>query len=240
MSDKMTRSRHARSLVKSICPQPALDASRVVRHWWRQRQQRAFDAKYGLDTATIVESANREGTRYEATPPRLFRRILGDLRIDFKHFIFIDVGSGKGAVLLYAASFPFKRIIGIEWSRQLHEIASENILRYQRRAASPTGAIDPICLDARQYRFPSEPAVIYFSNPFGRQIMRLLRDNIETSFAASPREIYVVYYLPIDDVFETSGHFKLFATGMNYSVYRASAVDGTSGSSIRTEGRMQT
>jgi len=220
MPNKMELSRQARFLVKSICPRPALDASRVMRHWWRQHQQRAFDTKYGLDTTSIVESSNQEGTRYEATPPRLFKRILAGLQVHYKDFIFIDVGSGKGAVLLYAASFPFKRIIGIEWSRQLHEIAVENIHSYHRKSDTPARAIDPICLDAREYKFTGEPAIIFFSNPFGRRIMTQLRHNIETSLAAAPHETYVIYYLPIDDVFETSRHFRRFATGMNYSVYR--------------------
>ena len=221
MHGMMEVSRRARVLAKSVLPPPALDASRAVRQWWRQRQQRAFDCKYGLDTASIVETVNHDGTRYEATPRRLFKRILAGLQIQYSDFSFIDIGSGKGAVLLYAASFPFKRIVGIEWSRQLHEIAEANIRTYSRRLDKRPEMIESVCMDARDYQFMSDPMVVYFANPFGRRIMREVLRNIEKWFEAAPREIYIIYYLPIDDVFETSRWFRRLVTGMNYSVYRA-------------------
>jgi predicted RNA methylase len=220
LTDTRELSRRARVLVKKLLPSKALGVSRTVRHWYRQQQQRAFDAKYGLDTTTMVESKSQEGSRYEATPPRLFRRILASLRIQYRDFIFIDVGSGKGPVLLYAASFPFKRIVGVEWSHPLHEIAVENIRRYRRRSNEPVGTIESFCMDARDYQFTSEPTIVYFANPFGRRIMTQLLRTIEDSLAAAPREMYVIYYLPMDDVFETSRQFRRIRSGMNYSVYR--------------------
>jgi hypothetical protein len=78
-------------------------------------------------------------------------------------------------------------------------------------------------MDARTYQFTKEPSVVYFANPFGRRFMTQFLRNIEASLGASPREMYVVYYLPIDDVFDGSRYFTRFVTGMNYSVYWASA-----------------
>jgi hypothetical protein len=52
-------------------------------------------------------------------------------------FTFIDLGSGKGRVLLMASDYPFKRIIGVEFMPELQRVAQENIRKYAERC---TGA----------------------------------------------------------------------------------------------------
>jgi hypothetical protein len=49
------------------------------------------------------------------------------LDIDCREYGFIDYGSGRGRLLLAADRFPFKEIVGVEFSRPLHEEACENI-----------------------------------------------------------------------------------------------------------------
>jgi tRNA G46 methylase TrmB len=42
------------------------------------------------------------------------------LNISFEDFTFFDFGSGKGRALHLASEFPFKNIIGVEFSSKLH------------------------------------------------------------------------------------------------------------------------
>lgn len=235
MHDVPRLSRQARLWIKRVVPRPVLDASRLARHSWRQQQQRAFDAKYGLDTAPLVAAQHTDATHYEATPTRVFRRIVKHLKIHYEDFTFVDIGSGKGAVLLYAASFSFKRIVGIERSRYLHEIALANVERYCQHSGTSRARIEALCMDARDYPFAAEPTVMYLANPFGRRILSDLVGNIEHSPSLAARSVYVLYYLPIDDVFETSQRFRRLYSGLNYSVYcanEASRFLGT-GTSVR-------
>jgi hypothetical protein len=85
---------------------------------WRRRDKE-FDRRFGVDTAgTIplsaldVEDANWEfGFAYEPTDPKFFKAIVGELPIQFEEFTFVDVGSGKGRVLLLAAEFPLEKFL---------------------------------------------------------------------------------------------------------------------------------
>jgi len=55
-----------------------------------------------------------------------------------RDFTFVDLGSGKGRVLLMASHYPFKRIIGVEFIPELHQVAQENIRKYtEQRTESP-------------------------------------------------------------------------------------------------------
>jgi histone methylation protein DOT1 len=80
------------------------------------------------------------GRPYFATEPWLFQQMMQALPIDFTQFTFVDLGSGKGRVLLMASDYPFKRIIGVEFMPELHRVAQENIRKYtEHRTAATLG-----------------------------------------------------------------------------------------------------
>jgi hypothetical protein len=80
---------------------------------------------------------------YFATEPWLFEQLMQALPIDFTQFTFIDLGSGKGRVLLMASAYPFKRIIGVEFMPELHRVAQENIRKYTEHRTEVT--LDHFC-----------------------------------------------------------------------------------------------
>jgi hypothetical protein len=80
----------------------------------------------GRSTPHQLETVKQQG-HYAPTATPGFRK---KLNIDPRNFTFIDFGSGKGRVLLIAAGLPFKAVVGIEFSRELHEIAVQNISRF--------------------------------------------------------------------------------------------------------------
>ncbi len=45
---------------------------------------------------------------------------------------FVDIGSGKGRVLIAAAEHPFLQVAGVEYSKELHEAALNNIRSAKR------------------------------------------------------------------------------------------------------------
>lgn len=51
--------------------------------------------------------------------------------------VFLDYGSGKGRALIMAAQYPFRRILGVEFSPQLSLIASQNIEWPRRQFVLP-------------------------------------------------------------------------------------------------------
>jgi tRNA G46 methylase TrmB len=60
------------------------------------------------------------------------RRILPHREVN-DHDVFVDVGSGMGRVVLQAARYSFRKVIGVEISETLHGIAWENIDRNRQR-----------------------------------------------------------------------------------------------------------
>ena len=143
---------------------------------------------------------------YQPTEQAAFREMMAVLPIDFRAFTFIDIGSGKGRVLLMASEFPFRKIIGVELVASLHRIAQENIAAYQakkalvdphRAATQPQTPVESVCMDARQFPFPETPLVVFLFNPLPESGLRRVLRNLEKSHSEVPRPIWIVYHNPV-------------------------------------------
>jgi hypothetical protein len=106
------------------------------------------------------------------------------------------MGSGKGRVLLMASRFGFRRVIGVEFADELHLAATSNAA-----AAHAHGLhIEPILGDAAEFRFPVDPLVVYFNNPFSEGVMERVIANLSSSYEARRRPLVLVYQqLTIED-----------------------------------------
>jgi SAM-dependent methyltransferase len=174
------------------CARIAAATPRTLR---ARRRDRTFDARYAIDTAGIVHlheldvtGANvRYGVRYEPTNPEWFRDLIGWLPIDYRDFVFVDFGAGKGRALVLASEFPFKRIVGVEFSSTLAEIARRNVERLSERAD-----FEVRCTDAVDYELPDEPCVLYFYNPFASPVLQKVLANIRRSLERMPRHLFIV------------------------------------------------
>jgi len=169
----------------------------------RKCVNRHFDRKYHVDTSGTTqladltcESTNKPlGILYEPTPLRTLKCMFSMLPSDLSDFTFIDYGSGKGRTMLYASGYNFRRIIGVEFAKELHVIAQRNLKTY-RCAVQKCHDITSMCMDATEFTLPEENCVLYFFHPFREAVMRRVLDNIEQSYARCPRKIIVLYYHP--------------------------------------------
>jgi SAM-dependent methyltransferase len=114
---------------------------------------------------------------------------------DYSKYTFIDMGSGKGRMLFVAAEYPFRRVIGVEFSNDLHEEALANIRRY-RHSKQRCADIESLHADAAEFEFPDENLVIYMFNPFGPEVMGRMLANLERSIERHPRHVVVVMLWP--------------------------------------------
>jgi len=176
-----------------------------VRVQMRERVQREteFDQQFGVDTAgrinqveLKINSPNQlHAVAYGGSDPKFFRDAISSLPIGNKHFVFIDFGSGKGRAVLMAMEFPFKKIVGVEFSEELHKIAQNNIRRFHMNTLKCTDA-EPLCMDVVDYILPDDCLVCYFCNPFDETLMAQMMERIQESFLRNQREIFIVYYNP--------------------------------------------
>lgn len=188
-----------------------------------------FDAVHGTDTDGIVplwklriDSPHiDEGVRYQASEPEFIRQAIAALPLRSEEFIFIDLGSGKGRTLLVASEFPFRQVIGVEFSRELHEVAVANI-ETAARANRPCRDVRSICADAALYDFPREDTVLYLYNPFGKPVLRKVIERLLVSLEAAPRRIFIIYSNPVQArLFDELDRFERLDLPVEAAIYRS-------------------
>ena len=162
-----------------------------------------FDQQYGTDTSSMVGSANfhvdssgvQHVTRSRASRPRTFTRILNTMDISPEDYVFVDFGSGKGRIVMLASHLPFKKVIGVELSSKLHEVAQANVALF-RSKSSKGDNIELVCTDAASYPLPTDNSVLYFFDPFPLPVMSAVIDNLRQSLQQHPRKVLLAYVNP--------------------------------------------
>jgi SAM-dependent methyltransferase len=176
-------------------------------HEFRWYVDGKFDREHGTRTAGIVEldklgikSGNLEqGVYYEATPTAIFHQLLRAVKADLSGYTYCDLGSGMGRTLLLASEYPFRRIVGVEFSEILHKQAERNIGVFKDKRQK-CFAIESVCQDAAEFVFPPGPVFVFMYNPFWAELMERVLSNLKASLQADPRPAICVYYNPL------SGH----------------------------------
>lgn len=165
---------------------------------------RIYDYRYGIDTYSWVskeelvleDEVGKNASSYQATRVLPLRVLLKKLNIS-KNDVIIDIGSGKGRVLLVASEFGFKEARGIEFSANLCRIANDNIKIYQQKK-KPKTKFEIIKIDASKYQFKDDESVFFMYNPFDYMILNKVLQNISESLQRRPRDIQIIYAYPVN------------------------------------------
>jgi protein-L-isoaspartate O-methyltransferase len=160
-----------------------------------------FDRRHGTDTAEEVhlidtgvpaEDVLRGMTTYRPVWEADFHAALAALKTTFEGFTFVDIGCGKGKMMMMAAERPFARIVGVEYSPGLHAIAQRNLKIYQ----SPTQRcrdLESVLGDALNYRLPDGPIVCLIFNALDAQTLRKFMRQVEDDLSSRAEPAYVIY-----------------------------------------------
>jgi SAM-dependent methyltransferase len=178
-------------------PQAIKSLIRSLEDWWfdtTRSVQTSGDAPAPTQSQVVGELS--DSLTYAPVRVKNAHQALRDLPIDnFADYTFLDMGSGKGRMLFVAAEYPFKKVRGVEFSRDLHEMAGINIPRYRHRRQRCTD-IQSIQANAAEFAFPNENLVLYIFNPFGPEVMSQMLTNLEQSIARYPRHVVVLLLWP--------------------------------------------
>ncbi len=190
-------------------------------------REKKFDKYYGTDTNQqldlqeyAVDSPNLEhACWYEAITKTYFDKMIKQLSIEFKETVFIDLGSGKGKSLMLAADYPFKKIIGVEFSPELHEIAKNNVILFKSKKNIDT-PIQLHCMDAELYNFPIENIVLFLYNPFQGKVMLSVVEKIEKFILRYPHKFAILYRNPkCSEMFENVQVLQIVKETPDYKIY---------------------
>ncbi|MEY3251900.1 MAG: hypothetical protein RL227_873 [Pseudomonadota bacterium] len=170
-------------------------------HEWRWWLDRSIDRRLGTDTSgqisldtLSIDSANTaHGVYYEPTPTRLLKRMFNNLKVDRQAFHLVDLGSGKGRVLLVAATSGFAATTGIEFARELHAVAQQNSVKLRTRFPG-SAPMNCVWGDAAHFDFPLGDLVIFAYNPFEEPVMKEVMQRLEASLTSRPRRVVLIYY----------------------------------------------
>jgi 16S rRNA G966 N2-methylase RsmD len=184
---------------------------------WLRRTvgQLMFEKRYGVRTSgkVLLEdlgvgSENR--VYYAPANWRTLRRSLRRDEVDDSD-VFLDLGSGMGRMVLEAACYPFKRVIGVELAGELHEIARDNLANTRLRLRCKN--IELIQSDALDYKIPHDVTVVFMNNPFRGPVFAAVMKKLIASVDEHPRPLKLVYGNPVEEpaLLET-GRFRLIRT----------------------------
>lgn len=193
----------------------------------RAPRPHAFDLEWGTDTTSLEFGSTIVGD------PALsnghlpidtvdFTNLMAPLGVDYRVFTFIDFGSGQGRALMLASCHPFAAVIGIEYARELHQIAERNLAVFARRCRlQQCSQVQSVWADAALWPIPPVPTLFYICEPFKEPMMRRMVERVLQSLHASPRPAYVLY---VGDGFrplwEASGEFEIVGAHYYDRIYR--------------------
>src|SRR5262245_5600758 len=121
---------------------------------------------------------------------------------------FVDFGCGKGRVLQQAAKRPFRRVIGVEISPALAEVARINLAAraHRHRARS----VEIVVSDVVSFHVPDDLTIGYFFHSFKNDTLDILLGHIIESIDRQPRPVRLIYVFPLNgSQLLATGRFQL-------------------------------
>lgn len=150
------------------------------------------DRKLGIETRGYYceekeQTLCRDAKPYQAVQYTDIEKILNYLKLN-ENDVLIDFGCGKGRVLILASLRKIKKVIGVEYSKFLVDIANKNTALLN----IPHSPIEIFHNDAADFEIKEEN-IFFINQAFGVQSLSRVLDNIKQSLLRNPRPIRIVY-----------------------------------------------
>lgn len=195
-------------------------------HYFRARiheRTDRFDATFGTETSRMVGIGDLNGVgengadavHYWPTRPVDFHRVLAAVgELDHSQHTFIDIGCGKGRVVLLAAGLPFRKVVGVDFSPALVEQARRNVECYTGEVRTE---IELLVGDAAELEFPPGDLLLYLFDPFGPVVLDRMARNLAACWKEHGQRITMIYYSPDYDDIMTAAGFRVVSRGRGRS-----------------------
>jgi hypothetical protein len=155
-----------------------------------------FDRLLGVSTKVDSEVAvDGDNHPYHGSQWLPVRRALRKLHPGPQD-VLVDLGSGKGRVLLIAGRLPFGRVIGVDIDEELNRCAKENILRAAARLRA--AEVMSVTASVLEWSVPDNISVVFMFNPFMGETFHRAMERILDSYDRKPRELHIVYGFPAE------------------------------------------
>jgi SAM-dependent methyltransferase len=169
-----------------------------------------FDRRHRVDTDGLIyadglctgHEHDRHSAGYYATAPSLFRgaialwsETLAGSGKRLNDYTLVDVGCGKGRVLMLASQHGFREIVGVELNPRLAAVARKNLSKWLRLSrACPKVAV--VQQDALTFPIPEGPVVLFFFNSFEREMAEMWLERMGQAASVRNGPIDLIYVHP--------------------------------------------
>jgi SAM-dependent methyltransferase len=149
-----------------------------------------------------------DSVAYSASPWWILRWLLPQSEVRPSD-VFVEIGCGKGRVVLDAARrYPFRRVVGVELSPELGDVARRLVERERSGLRCRDVRIETT--DATAYAIPDDMTHAYLYNPFNGPTFERVCANIVASLDRAPRTVRLMYLHPADhETLMATGRFRL-------------------------------
>ena len=187
-----------------------------------------FDLEHGMDTSGLLFAEHLASghphddhiNAYWGTAPSGFRGILDAWQQALagtphalEDYTFLDIGCGKGRVLMLASDAPFHRIVGVELNPALTATAEANRSKWSTTPHLCSN-IDVLNVDALAAPIPDTPAVLYIYNSFNLYVMLPLLERLQALAVGRSTPIDLIYAKPQQaSLVEATPGISLLTTG---------------------------
>ncbi len=158
--------------------------------------------KYGTNTfipvelkdLTITNGDRKKASRYEAVSFYMLEKLLSAFQKVSRMTSIIDLGSGKGRVLMVAPHFGFTDITGIDFAKELCQQANMNMRVKEKEFPNIKWKV--INENVENYDIGKQDCVFFMFNPFTKDVLKRFLEKLDESCHEFPRSIYFLYANP--------------------------------------------
>jgi hypothetical protein len=200
-----------------------------------RQKQHPFDRRHKVDTGGLIypealawgHEHDHESAGYYATAPSMFHEaiarwstLLAGSRYALSDYTLVDIGAGKGRVVMMASEYSFRAVVGVELNPGLVKIARRNVRKFVRKSwnglpgiksetstprttTSPRGprtwgapGLQIVKGDVLEFPLPDGPVVLFFFNSFEREMVRMWLERLVEAAATRTAPIDLIYVHP--------------------------------------------
>jgi SAM-dependent methyltransferase len=166
-----------------------------VQSAWATFVDRWYERRLGIDTArfdTMQELGigDPEAVDHAPIPYVALRHALTRVPRSASS-CFLDYGAGRGRAVAFAATFPFRRVIGVELVPALAEAGRANLAKARGLRCSEVSVVTE---NATGFEVPDDVDVIHFFKPFQGKTLEQVLDRVEASYRRAPRNLTVIFF----------------------------------------------
>jgi hypothetical protein len=147
-------------------------------------------------TVPLEKTNIGENLRYGPITYSAFRAAMKHVRVIPDSDVFVDFGAGKGRAVVLAATYPFKKVLGVELAPELAAVARDNVRRTRAKLRCPD--VEIVTANATDFPIPDDSTVLHFVNPFRHKTLATVVDRIRTSLVRKPRQVTILFANPDD------------------------------------------